>query len=179
MKIQKHLTKKTKDICKDLAIECLKEVEDKFDTLKIIERYLLLLHKNLGVYKMTAFSELVHAFDRILNMAEEGNEFHLNIEGIYTKWEDDSFNDDIDNWRDSDYATIYVTVRHYEKDNKTVYDKTLRNVIELFCSCIDHNDYEEGDIELWREDIIEEDKFKVYETTFHYSFYSHEWTNQD
>jgi hypothetical protein len=207
MKIQKRLTKKTKDICENLAIECLNEVDEKFDTIKVIERFLLLLHKNLGVYKMTAFSELVHVFDRILTMAEEGSEFHLNIEGIFTKWENDIPNDNIDNWKDSDYATIFVTVKHYEEVNKYAFDDTLKKVIELLRSCIDPNDYEEGDIEYWRREVITDDEgnelkekfivsddgndgddltpdednneFKTFETTYFYSFYSHSWGNED
>lgn len=208
MKIQKQLTKKTKDICENLAIECLDEVDEKFDTIKVIERYLLLLHKNLGVYKMSAFSELVHVFDRILTMAEEGSEFHLNVEGIYTKWENDIDNDKIDKWENSDYATLYVSVKHYEEANKRSFDETLKKVIELFRSCIDPNDYKEGDVDYWRREVItddngdeieekfiikendnddgeelipneDNDEFKFFETTYSYSFYSHDWGTED
>lgn len=193
MKTQKQLTKTTKDICEDLAIECLDEVDEKFDTLGVINRYLLLLYKTLGVYKMTAFSELVHVFNRILTMAEEGSEFHLNIEGIYTKWEDDIPNDNIDNWKDSDYATIYVSVKHYEETNKRSFDETLKKVIELFRSCIDPKEYVEGDVEYWRREVIvddndegeelipneDNDEFKIFETTYSYSFYSHDWGTED
>lgn len=208
MKIQKRLTKKTKDICENLAIDCLEAVDEKFDTIAVIERYLLLLHKNLGVYKMTAFSELVHVFDRILTMAEKGSEFHLNVEGIYTKWENDIENDKIDKWEKSDYATLYVSVNHYEETNKRSFDDTLKKVIELFRSCIDPNDYKEGDVEYWRKEVIiddnddeiaekfiikendnddgeelipneDNDEFKTFETTYSYSFYSHSWGTED
>lgn len=206
MKVQNNLTKKTKEVCENLALECLNEVDFKPDTLGIINRYVHLLNKNLGVYKMTAFSELVHVFHRVLEMAEEGDEFNLDIVGNYTKWEDDIPNENIKKWKDADYATIYVTVHHYNENNKKAFDETLNTVIEVFRSCIDPEDYEVGDVECWRREVViddagneikekvivndeqegepieaneEKDEFKVYETTFSYSFYSHEWANQD
>ena len=76
MKSTYHLSKKTKDICEKLAIQCLEEMDFVLDGLSVLKRYILLVHKNLGIYKMSALSELVQVFNRVLDMAEENNEFH-------------------------------------------------------------------------------------------------------
>lgn len=99
-----------------------------------------------------------------------------------------------------------VIDNHYNENNKKAFDETMNTVIEVFRSCIDPEDYEVGDVECWRREVViddngneikenfitddnhegepieaneEKDEIKVYETTFSYSFYSHEWANQD
>lgn len=214
MRVQKHLSEKDKERCEDIAMKCLNEIDEKYGTLDIINRYLLLLHKNLGVYKMTAFPELVHVFNRVLDMAECGNDsngyiFWLNAEGNYTKWEDDFENDSYDKWKGADYATLWVTAKFDNEKDRAAYDETLKKVIELFRSCIDITDYEEGDVEYWRKEfVLDEDgeiiseqfdgnetdelknkatlsvneeagERKTFETTFYYSFYSHNWIKKE
>ena len=219
MRVQKHLSEKDKERCNDIAMKCLNEIESneidvKIRTIDTINRYLLLLHKNLGVYKMTAFSELVHVFNRVLDMADCGNDshgdiFYLSAEGNYTKWEDDCENDSYDKWKGADYATLWVTVKYDNEEDRTAYDETLKKVIELFRSCIDITDYEEGDVEYWRHEYVIDDEGEVvselfnghgtdelenkatisaneeagvrktFETTFYYSFYSHKWIKKE
>ena len=214
MRVQKHLSVKDKERCNDIAMNCLNEIDEKCGTLDIINRYLLLLHKNLGVYKMTAFSELVHVFNRVLDMAECGNDsngdiFWLSAEGNYTKWENDFENDGYESWKGADYATLWVTAKFDNEEDRAAYDETLKKVIELFRSCIDITDYEEGDVEYWRKEyVLDEDgeiiseqfdgngtddlknkvtlsvneeagERKTFETTFYYSFYSHNWIKEE
>lgn len=214
MRVQKHLTEKDKERCNDIAMNCLNEIDEKYGTLDIINRYLLLLHKNLGVYKMTAFSELVHVFNRVLDMAECGKDsngdiFWLSAEGNYSKWYDDKLNDEYESWKDADYATLWVTAKFDNEEDRAAYDETLKKVIELFRSCIDITDYEEGDVEYWRKEfVLDEDgeiiseqfdgngtddlenkvtlsvneeagERKTFETTFYYSFYSHDWIKKE
>jgi hypothetical protein len=213
MRVQKHLSEKDKERCEDIAMKCLNEIDEKYGTLDIINRYLLLLHKNLGVYKMTAFSELVHVFNRVLDMAECGEDsngdiFWLSAEANYIKWEDDLINDSYDKWKGADYATLWVTAKFDDEKDMAAFDETLKNVIELFRSCIDITDYEEGDVEYWRKEfVLDEDgeiiseqfddetdelgnkvtlsvneeagERKSFETTFHYSFYSHDWIKKE
>jgi hypothetical protein len=138
-----------------------------------------------------------------------GNIFWLSAAGNYSQWEDDRENDGYESWKGADYATLWVTAKFNNEEDRAAYDKTLKKVIELFSSCIDITDYEEGDVEYWRKEfVLDEDgeiiseqfdgngtddlenkvtlsvneeagERKTFETTFYYSFYSHNWIKKE
>lgn len=178
MNNQTHITEQVKTNCRNLIAECLKEVDEKLDTTAVLERYLLLMTKELGVYKMSAFKEVVELFNEMLSNGQDGYDYMWDIECDYIKWVDDK-DTYVDSWEECDYVTMFVTVKHFDEGND--YSPTLNKIIEYVRSCIDLSDYAEGDVDGWTEtiDVEDDDEIKMFGQTLHYSFYTHKFIQQD